>query len=178
MTSISAKNAFYAGSFDPVTNGHLSIIQKSVQAFDRVVVAIGYNPSKKEMFSVDERIVMINQAIAGSTISAADQKKIEVIAYTNYSVMASIAHGCGSMVRGVRNMKDFEEENLLSTLNDSICDDMNQPRLQTHLYIADADKVGISSSIIKTMIGFPGWETTVKRYVPETVLKKLIEEYK
>ncbi len=175
MTELSAKNAFYAGSFDPLTNGHLSVIEKAVKSFDRLVVAIGNNPNKKDLFPMDVRLDLIKRSIDTSPIASELQTKIQIISYTDYSVSAAIAYGCGSLVRGVRNIKDFEEENLLSTLNDSICDDLKLPRLQTHLFIADADKVGISSSMVKMMIGFPGWEIALRRYVPHIVLERLIQ---
>ena len=120
---------------------------------------------------------LIRQSLQTSDIIKAAENKIQIISYADYSVSAAIEHGCGSLVRGVRNIKDFEEENLLATLNDSICDDLKLPKLQTHLFIADPDKVGISSSMVKMMIGFPGWETAIKRYVPDVVLQQLIKHY-
>lgn len=176
MTKVSAKNAFYAGSFDPLTNGHISVIHKAVQAFDKVVVAIGYNPKKQEFLPLQVRIDLLKQAIAQSNVLTADQKaKITITSFSDiYQVSAAAEHGCGVLVRGIRNTKDFEEENLLATVNESLCEDLGLPRLHTHLFNAEADKVGISSSMVKAMLGFQGWELALKRYVPDVVLQALI----
>ena len=176
--AVSAKNAFYAGSFDPLTNGHLSVIYKAIQSFDRIVIAIGYNPSKTQFLPLDIRLTFIRDAIAASSLTAEQKNKITVTSFSEiYQVSAAVEHGCGSLVRGIRNTKDFEEENLLATVNESLCLDLGLPRLQTHLFNAEADKVGISSSMVKAMIGFEGWETALKRYVPETVLNALIDNH-
>lgn len=178
MTSVSAKHAFYAGSFDPLTNGHLSIIAKAVQAFDRVVVAIGYNPNKKHYYlPLDVRLNLLHVAIAETDDLSPDHKaKITVTSFSDiYQVSAAAEHGCGTLVRGIRNTKDFEEENLLATVNESLCTDLGLPRLHTHLFNAEADKVGISSSMVKAMIGFKGWESALVRYVPPAVLQALIK---
>lgn len=177
MPNVSAKNAFYAGSFDPLTNGHLSVIQKATQAFDKLVVAIGYNPKKQEFLPLQTRLDLLKQAITQSTDLTAEQKaKISVASFSDiYQVSAAAEHGCGVLVRGIRNTKDFEEENLLATVNESLCEDLGLPRLHTHLFNAEADKVGISSSMVKAMLGFKGWEIALKRYVPDVVLQALIK---
>lgn len=176
--SVSPKAAFYAGSFDPLTNGHLSVIFKAIQSFDRMVIGIGYNPNKKEFLPLETRISMIREAIQQSDQLKDHADKITVISFSDtYTVSAAVANGCGALVRGLRNTNDFEEENLLATVNETLCEDLGLPRLQTHLFNADADKVGISSSMVKNMIGFTGWEKAVKRYVPAIVLEKLVEKY-
>ena len=176
--TVSAKSAFYAGSFDPLTNGHLSVIYKAIQAFDRLVIAVGYNPGKTQFLPVDLRVELIEKAIAASDLPAADKAKISVTSFSEqYQVSAAVAHGCGCLVRGIRNTRDFEEENLLATVNETICIDLGLPKLHTHLFNAEADKVGVSSSMIKAMLGFQGWEIAVKRYVPEAVLEALIRRH-
>ncbi|HEY1096736.1 MAG TPA: pantetheine-phosphate adenylyltransferase [Alphaproteobacteria bacterium] len=179
MQQVSAKAAFYAGSFDPLTNGHLSVIGKAIESFDRIVIAIGYNPNKTHFLPVDIRLDLIKKAIAAADNLTPEQKsKIAVTSFSDiYQVSAAVAHGCGSLIRGMRNTKDFEEENLLATVNESLCEDLGLPRLQTHLFNAEADKVGVSSSMVKTMIGFEGWEAAVKRYVPPVVLEALVKNH-
>jgi pantetheine-phosphate adenylyltransferase len=177
--SVSPKNAFYAGSFDPLTNGHLSIVHKAVELFDTLVIGVGYNPKKTQFLPISTRLAIINQSIADSDILTTEQKnRITVMSFSDiYQVSAAVQHGCGTLLRGLRNTKDFEEESLLATVNETLYKDLNLPQLQTHLFHAEADKVGISSSMVRAMIGFTGWETALKRYVPAATLNALIAHY-
>lgn len=177
--SVSAKNAFYAGSFDPLTNGHLSIIHKALDVFDFLVIGIGHNPKKTQFLPVETRLDIITQSIAqSSTLTAEQKQRITIIAFSDmYQVSAAVQHGCGTLLRGLRNTRDFEEESLIATVHETLYKDLNLPRLQTHLFHAEADKVGISSSMVRAMIGFTGWETALKRYIPQPALDVLIAHH-
>jgi pantetheine-phosphate adenylyltransferase len=182
MTSapiISAKNAFYPGSFDPLTNGHLSVIHKALDVFDHLVIAIGYNPKKTQFLPVDTRLQIIEKSISQSTIlTSAQKERIKIVSFTDmYQVSAAVQHGCGTLLRGLRNTRDFEEESLIATVNETLYKDLNLPPLHTHLFHAEADKVGISSSMVRAMVGFTDWEIALKRYVPQATLDVLIAHH-
>ena len=102
--------AFYAGSFDPFTTGHLSIAQRALEMFDALVIGVGYNEKKKSEWMVEERILHIRKIFE-------DFPNVTVFGYTGLTAQVCKENGCGVLVRGVRNSLDFEKEKELADIN-------------------------------------------------------------
>lgn len=156
--------AIYAGSFDPITYGHLWVIRQSLDLFDKVVVAIGENPAKRCMFSLDERWQLINDSLPADPTN-----QIRISEYRGkYLVDAAAALDCDWIIRGIRDSSDFRFERSLQRINQQI-----DPHPKTMYLIPPAELAEVSSSIVKSMVGFDGWENAVAKLVPTPVLEAL-----
>lgn len=131
--------AFYAGSFDPFTRGHMSIVGRAVSLFDKVVVAVGCNVSKPGETIVDERIAAICRAVRHFG------NAVEVVSYTGLTVDAAREHGACCLLRGVRNVADFEYESNLAEVNRSISG------MDTVLLFTEASLRHVSSSVVREL---------------------------
>lgn len=116
------RTALYAGSFDPVTNGHLDVIGRALGLADRVVVAIGVHPGKTPLFSFEERARLIEAAARRSFPQAAE--RISVVAFSGLVVEAAAAHGAGLLVRGVRDGSDVDDELRMAGMNAVLAPDV------------------------------------------------------
>jgi pantetheine-phosphate adenylyltransferase len=159
--------AIYAGTFDPITLGHLWIIKAGAKMFDKLVVAVGTNPEKTCYFSLDDRIQMIKESINGF-------KNVVVDNYTDkFLIKHAESIGAKYILRGIRSTADYEYEKSLSYVNRHLNDD-----IITVFILPPRELIEISSSIVRGLIGPEGWEGIVKNYVHTCVLAKLIEEHK
>ena len=152
------KIAVYPGSFDPITNGHLDILDRACALFDKVIVLVANNPNKTSNFSVKERVEMILEACDGN-------KKIEVTSDSGLTVEFAKKHHATHLIRGLRAVSDFEYEFQLASANEYI-----DPKIDTVFLMARGDKTFISSSSIITMAK---QGIDVSKLVPNSVLKKL-----
>ena len=109
------KTAFYAGSFDPFTNGHLEVVIKASKVFDKVIVAMGINPNKSRRFDKDLMLRAIKKALYRVGVI-----NVEVIYYENLSVDIAFQHGATYLIRGIRNGMDYEYEENLASINEEI----------------------------------------------------------
>ena len=163
------KIAIYAGSFDPCTFGHLHMIIKGSELFDHLYVAIGKNPAKKHFFSSDERKEMLNEIIT--------QEKLSNVSVTEFSNQFLINHAkdlkAKYLLRGIRNSDDFNYEFGIKEINSRI-----DKEIETVFIIPPRNLSDVSSSVVKGLIGYDNWEEIAKQYVPEFVLKKLLETSK
>ncbi len=159
--------AVYAGSFDPPTNGHLWMIRQGARLFDHLTVAIGVNPEKRCMFTVQERIDMLAQFTRQFS-------NVVVTGFTNQFLIAyADLLGAQFILRGIRNESDFGYERAMRNINGDQNDRISTVFLMPPRGIAD-----VSSSMVKGLIGPEGWEDVVKRYVPEYVFEKLKEAHR
>lgn len=160
------KKAVYAASFDPVTNGHLWVIQQAARLFDQLVVAIGINPEKDYTFSLKERLDLLEE-------TTAQFDNVTVASYEN-QFLVTYAHGIGAdyIVRGIRTQTDYEFERRMRYINSDLDNSITTIFLMPPREIAE-----ISSSFIKGLVGPAGWQEVVKRYVPEPVFHKFIEHF-
>ncbi len=157
----------YAGSFDPPTNGHMWMIRHGAAMFDELVLAIGVNPSKKSMFSVQERERMLKEMTKG-------YKNVKVTSFNNqYLVRYSKSINADYMLRGIRSYKDYEYENGLRQVNEDI-----DEGILTVFLMPSVDVSKVSSSFVKGLVGPKGWEDAVKKYVPPVVFKALLAKFK
>lgn len=107
------KTALYPGTFDPFTIGHLSIVQRGLEMFDNIVIAVGINDSKRTFHTLEERVSQIEKATA-------HMPGVTVVAYDGLTVDAARKHGCNFILRGVRTVADFEYERNLAYANRNI----------------------------------------------------------
>ncbi len=158
--------AVYAGTFDPLTVGHMWMIEQGVNLFDRLIVAIGINPGKKCLFSVEERLEMLRE-------STKHLSGLEITSFTN-QFLFNYAHSIGAqyVLRGIRTESDYEYERVMRNVNGDLGPDITIVFLMPPRDIAE-----ISSSMVEELIGPEGWRSVIKGYVPEPVFKKIKEKF-
>ena len=150
--------ALYPGSFDPLTNGHMDLIERAVCLFGEVVVAVLSNPSKRPAFTVDERIEQIRTATRHLS-------GVEVISFDGLTVNCAVTHRADLILRGLRAMSDFEYELQIAHTNRSLTDD-----LETVFMATTARHSFLSSSVVKEVARFGG---SIDHMVPPEVAKDL-----
>lgn len=156
------KTAVYPGSFDPITNGHVDIINRGLRMFDELIVLIAYNPNKKTLFSVDERLEMIREVIK-------DCDNVRVESFDGLLVDFVKDAGANVILRGLRALSDFEYEFQLALINRRLNRD-----IETVFLMTGYKWFYTSSTIINEAASHGG---SVKGLVPDGVNQKLIEKY-
>lgn len=160
------REAIYAGSFDPMTNGHAWVIERAVTLFDELTIAIGENPEKKYFFSAEERKQHI-QATLDQIASEACKVHVEII-HNQFLARYAKNKGVSCLVRGVRSEADFSYEYAMATVNRNL-----EPSVDTIYLMPPPRLAQISSSLVKSMVGPEGWQGLVEAYVPPAVFKAL-----
>lgn len=162
MLASTMRTAVYAGSFDPPTNGHLWMIQRGLELFDRLIVAIGSNPSKSYSFPVEQRLELLRE-------SAPKDDRLTIAHFDNrYLVDYAKKMSADYILRGIRSPHDYEYERVMRHINSDMA-----PEITTVFLMPPRDIAELSSSMIKSLTGPEGWEETVSRYVPPAVFKAL-----
>jgi len=160
------KKAVYAGTFDPLTFGHLWMIEESLILFERLVIAIGLNPDKQTIFTSGERLEML-------TRSTHMFPNIQIDMFTNqYLVEYATGIGAQYIVRGIRNESDYTYERSMRNINGDL-----RPNISTIFLMPPREIAEVSSSMVKGLVGPEGWENVVEKYVPKVVLEKLKEKH-
>lgn len=160
--SARVRAAIYPGSFDPLTNGHLSLIQRGLKMFDKLVVAIAVNPKKTPLFSVEERKELIRGAVN-------DDPRVDVDDFQGLLVDYAKRRNVHVVLRGLRAVSDFEFEFQLANMNRRLSND-----LETVFMMTGEDYFYISSNLVREVASFGG---NVEGIVPPNVLVKLKEKY-
>jgi pantetheine-phosphate adenylyltransferase len=156
------RTAVYAGSFDPPTYGHLWMIERGLALFDRLIVAIGSNPSKTYSFSVEQRIKLLRA-------SAPASDRLLIAQFDNrYLVDFAGEMNADYILRGIRSPHDYEYERVMRHINADMA-----PHVQTVFLMPPRDIAELSSSMVKSLIGPDGWQDIVRRYVPPAVFAAL-----
>ena len=156
------KIGFYAGSFDPFTNGHLHVIKQASKLFDKVIVGIGIHPNKTERFDRSSMKNAIEQVLIHRNIN-----NVSVITYNNLSVDTALDYNCTFLVRGIRNGIDYEYEENMASINEELSG------LDT-VYIRAGKLGNISSSIIVELLKN---DKDVSKYLPEEILDLIKEKF-
>lgn len=156
------KIAVYPGSFDPITNGHVDIIKRGLGVFDELIVLIAFNPVKKMLFSVEERVEMIREVIQ-------DFKNVRVDSFDGLLVDYVKVAGANVILRGLRALSDFEYEFQLALINRRL-----NREVETIFLMTGYKWFYTSSTIINEAASLGG---SVKGLVPEIVYQKLQEKY-
>ena len=159
--------AVYAGSFDPVTNGHLWMIEKGAELFDELVVAVGTNPKKESTFSLEERLDMLKKVSYDTPNVTVDSFENQFLVHYANSIEAKF------ILRGIRSVKDYEDEKVMIHTNSNL-----NPNITTSLLIPSEGIADISSSSVKNLIGPEHWEDAIERYVPRSVYNSLLVKFK
>ena len=149
--------AIYPGSFDPLTNGHLSIIQRGLKMFDRLIVAIAENPKKTPLFTVEERIQLIKEACP--------DPRVEVDHFQGLLVNYARSRGVKVLLRGLRAVSDFDYEFQMANMNRTLA-----PDVETVFMMTGEDYFYISSQIVREAAALGG---DVDNLVPKNVLPRL-----
>lgn len=150
--------AIYPGSFDPITNGHLDILERALKIFDKVIVLVAINPDKKSRFSVEERVEMIREAVI-------DMPNVEVDSYKGLTVEYAKNHGAKHLIRGLRAVTDFEYEFQLASAND-----IADSSIDSVFLMSKVEKSFINSSMIMELYKNG---IDISKLVPPSVLKRL-----
>jgi len=156
------KMVIYPGSFDPITNGHLSILRRALTIFDSITIAVASNPTKKTLFTSEERAEMIRESIK-------NDDKVFVDSFSGLLVDYVVSKKTNIILRGVRALSDFEYEFQMSLMNRKL-----NRNIQTIFLMTDYKWLYTSSTIIKEAARFGG---TIKGLVPDLVCQKLKEKF-
>ncbi len=158
-----AKIAVYPGSFDPITNGHLDIIARAAVAVDELVVGVLVNQAKIALFSVEERVKMIE-------IVTKDIPNVRVESFQGLSVDFAKRQGAGFIVRGLRAITDFDYELQMAQTNRILA-----PKVDTIFLTTNLEYAYLSSTTVKEVASYGG---DITKFVPEVVADAVIERYK
>lgn len=152
------RKAIFAGSFDPITNGHLDIIERSSKLFDELQIGVLYNPNKKGLFNFEERVNLIES-------STSHLDNIKVVSFEGLLVDYCKYNGIDTLVRGVRSGADIEYELQMAHMNREL-----NPDIETIILPTTTKYSFISSSLIKEVLAF---DADIKNLVPKVVLEEL-----
>lgn len=160
-----------AGSFDPVTNGHVWLFKEALAVVDQLVICAATRPTKKYTFSFDERKELITQVLA-ATLSADDLKRVEVVSIER-KFLVDFAHdiGVSHIFRGIRNAADLDEEANLMGVNALI-----QPEVRAMFVLTSGEHARTSSSALKSMVGNEGWMKHAVAFAHPTVVNALAQK--
>jgi len=150
--------AICPGSFDPVTNGHLDIIERASKVFDKVIVAVGVNPKKVSSFTADERVEMIRKVCGHLPNVEVDKCETLLVDYAR-------SVGATAVVKGLRALSDFDYEFQMALTNKKL-----NPDLETIFMATSAESMFLSSSMVKQVAGFGG---DISHFVPACILEEI-----
>lgn len=152
--------AIYAGSFDPVTMGHMYMIREGARLFDRFIVAVGENPEKQAAFAIDERIEMLRLVTR-----KIPNTEIDTFTY-QYLVDYARKKGAQFILRGIRTEHDYGYERQMRNVNGDLA-----PKITTVFLMPPREIAEVSSSFVKGLVGPNGWEEVVRPYLPPPVYR-------
>ena len=153
----------YPGTFDPITNGHLDLIERAAAMFDHVIVGVAFNPSKKPLFTLEERVELAQQITA-------HLPNVEIVGFSGLLVNFAKEHHANILVRGLRAVSDFEYEFQLANMNRRL-----MPELET-VFLTPAEKNSfISSTIVKEVALHKG---DISQFVDSIIQSALIVKFK
>lgn len=156
------KIAVYPGTFDPITNGHIDIINRGLRIFDKIIVTVAVNPGKTPLFSLEERIEMIEQSIV-------NVENVEVAQFQGLIADYLKSVNAIAMIRGLRAISDFEFEFQMSLMNRKLNEDV-----ETVFLMPAQEYIHLNSTLIKEVSSFNG---DITEYVPKNVEDKLNEKF-
>lgn len=154
----------YPGSFDPITYGHMNIIEQACNLFDEVIVAVMHNSMKTGMFSMEERVKLIDELYK-------DNPKVKVVSSTGATIDLALKCDCNAIIRGLRTLSDFEYEIQLSQINKQL----SQNRINTISLFAESNLENISSSMVKEILSL---DKDISGYVHPIVEKAMKDKVK
>lgn len=159
--------AMFPGSFDPVTHGHLDVIARGRRLFDRLVVAVGRHPGKNPLFSLDERVAMLEELVAEIVRKEPGEATVEVRAFGGLTVDFAREVGAAVLLRGIRNLSDLQSEVQQALTNRQV------GGLETAFIVAGQDFAYTSSSLIKQITAMGSDPKALSTMVPPSVVRRL-----
>jgi pantetheine-phosphate adenylyltransferase len=159
--------AIYAGSFDPVTNGHIDVLRQATRLADRIVCAVGLHPGKVPLFSAEERVAMLEEVVGASVREAGCE--FTCITFSDLVVSVAKRTGATLLVRGLRDSSDFNYEMQMAGMNDAMA-----PEIQT-VFLPASPSVGhIAATLVRQIASMGG---DVSAFVPAPVAKRLKSKF-
>jgi pantetheine-phosphate adenylyltransferase len=160
--------AFYAGSFDPVTNGHMDVVRNACRLLDKLVIAVGAHPGKAPLFSLDERVAMLKNVCA--PIASTEKCELDVVTFDDLTVNAARRTGASILLRGLRDGTDLDYEMQIAGMNAQMA-----PDLQTVFLPASPAVRPITATLVRQVASIGG---DVSAFVPQLVAEKLAAKFK
>jgi pantetheine-phosphate adenylyltransferase len=157
------RTALYPGSFDPLTNGHVDVVERAARLFDAVIVAVAINSSKAPLFAIEERLEHLSDALRHCP-------NVRVTTFDGLLVAFAQEMGATALIRGLRAVSDFEYEFQMALMNRRL-----SPDIETVFLMTDADKSFLSSSIVKEVARLGG---EIHGLVPDVVEQALTERFR
>jgi pantetheine-phosphate adenylyltransferase len=161
------RTALYAGSFDPLTNGHLDVLKASLAVADTVYAAIGIHPGKKPLFSFEERVELIEAATKAEF--GRDSDRIKVVSFDGLVIDAARKHGASIMIRGLRDGTDLDYEMQMAGMNETMA-----PELQTVFLPASPSVRTITATLVRQIASMGG---DIRPFVPAAVAGALTAKF-
>ncbi len=158
--------ALYAGSFDPLTNGHLDVLKASLAVADAIYAAVGIQPTKTPLFSFEERAALIEKAVAEF---GKDSRRIKVVAFEGLVIDAARKHGASIMIRGLRDGTDLDYEMQMAGMNETMA-----PDLQTVFLPASPSVRTITATLVRQIASMGG---DIRPFVPAAVAPALVAKF-
>ncbi|MEO1173304.1 MAG: pantetheine-phosphate adenylyltransferase [Myxococcota bacterium] len=154
--------ALYPGSFDPVTNGHLNIVERGLAAFENVIVGVAHNVRKQPLFTPDERVEMLREAIG-------DEPRVEVVTFRGLLIDYAVKRKAAVILRGLRAVSDFEYEFQMAHMNRRLA-----PQVDTVFMMTGEEHFYVSSNLVREVARFKG---DVSAFVPAHVKSALQRKF-
>jgi pantetheine-phosphate adenylyltransferase len=159
--------AFYAGSFDPVTNGHLDVVRHAARLADRLVLAVGVHPGKAPLFSPKERLAMLDETCA--PLAKAAGCELKCVTFSDLVVTAALRENASLLIRGLRDGTDLDYEMQMAGMNETLA-----PDVQTVFLPASPIVRPITATLVRQIAGMGG---DVSAFVPKSVVTRLKKKY-
>jgi pantetheine-phosphate adenylyltransferase len=159
--------ALYAGSFDPVTNGHLDVVRHAVRLADKLVLAVGVNPGKAPLFSADDRLAMLQELCV--PLARAAKCELACVTFSGLVIEAARQAGASLLIRGLRDGTDFNYEMQMAGMNEAML-----PDVQTIFLPASPMVRPITATLVRQIAGMGG---DVSAFVPATVAERLKSKF-
>ena len=161
------KTAFYPGSFDPLTLGHLDIISRGLSLVDSLVIGVGTHPGKKTAFSAEQRVKMLEKVC--NSLSDKSGATIKVVTYDKLTVDAAKSCGATLILRGLRNGSDLDYEGQLAGMNKELANDV-----ETVFLLSSAKSRHITATLVRQIASMGG---DVSSFVPQALVKEITENF-
>ena len=161
------KIAIYPGTFDPITLGHIDVIKKSLNIFDKIIVATTDNVNKNYHFSIDERLNLINNSLFEDL--KLNKSKIKVVSFRNLTIDLCKKYKAHAIIRGLRAVSDFEYEFQLAGMNRKL-----NNNIETLFLMSDVENQIISSRFVKEIVKLGG---DIKKFTTKSIIKSLKDKY-